>query len=200
MMRALALFGAVELAAAHGSMSQPRSRNQHGLKIDGSDCDPAKFGNRNACTAACMGEACEWFNDGCVIGCDTCSNSGLNGNYGDFNCTTHGVRTADPPMPASVLPQNFRTWDIKGLGPNKVTTNHPWRAPGHSPITNPCGIASGTVPGLPGGGDGRGKPPAVPVGYPRAMNGTELPPLDGAPTPWKAGQTAEVAWAILANQ
>ena len=39
--------------------------------------DPAKFGDyEGACTAACLGQACEWFNDGCVIGCDTCSNSG----------------------------------------------------------------------------------------------------------------------------
>ena len=78
------------------------------------------------------------------------------------------------------------------LGWNAVRAlrKHPWRAPGHSPISNPCGIASGTVPGLPGGGDGHGKPPAVPTGYKRAMNGTDLPELEGGPTSWSESSNA----------
>ena len=98
MLRAGVVLAVVKLADAHGSMSQPRSRQQHGLNIDGSNCappqrfaprpalrwpaahrccsrmlltrgpcpgDPSKFGNSAACTAACMGEACEWFNGKC---------------------------------------------------------------------------------------------------------------------------------------
>jgi len=152
-----------------------------------------------------MGEACEWFNDGCVIGCDACSNSGEyycnepmpNGEKSSCyppasqnGCTVDGKLSDEPPMPAESLPHEFRTWDMNGHSPSwgvtgkSMTANHPWRAPGHSPISNPCGIASGTVPGLPGGGDGHGKPPAVPTGYKRAMNGTDLPELEGGPTSW----------------
>ena len=40
MIRAAAVLAAVKLADAHGSMSQPRSRQQHGLNIDGSNCAP----------------------------------------------------------------------------------------------------------------------------------------------------------------
>ena len=177
-----------------------------------------------------MGEACEWFNDGCVIGCDACTNSGeyycdepIRGSNpprksscyppaSQNGCRVNGKLSDNPPMPVEVLPLEYRTWDINGkpgctdcspswgVTGKSMTENHPWRAPGHSPVTNPCGIASGTVPGLPGGGDGHGKPPAVPVGYKRAMNGTDLPQLDGSPTTWKAGSIQEVAWAILANQ
>ena len=249
MLRAAVVLAVVKLADAHGSMSQPRSRQQHGLNIDGSNCappqrfapalrsvgepridraahrccsrmlltrgpcpgDPSKFGNSAACTAACMGEACEWFNDGCVIGCDACSNSGEyycnepmpNGEKSSCyppasqnGCTVDGKLSDEPPMPAESLPHEFRTWDMNGHSPSwgvtgkSMTANHPWRAPGHSPISNPCGIASGTVPGLPGGGDAHGKPPAVPTGYKRAMNGTDLPELEGGPTSWSESSNA----------
>ena len=180
--------------------------------------DPSKFGNSAACTAACMGEACEWFNDGCVIGCDACSNSGEyycnepmpNGEKSSCyppasqnGCTVDGKLSDEPPMPAESLPHEFRTWDMNGHSPSwgvtgkSMTANHPWRAPGHSPISNPCGIASGTVPGLPGGGDGHGKPPAVPTGYKRAMNGTDLPELEGGPTSWSESSNAANALSAM---
>jgi hypothetical protein len=161
-----------------------------------------------------MGEACNWFNDGSFIGCDTCSNEGdwnddckenCYGHFKENGCTAGGVPTDDPAMPAEILPHEFRTYDIRGLSPSwnvtgkSMTQNKPWRAPGHSPITNPCGIASGVVPGLPGGGDGHGKMPPVPQGSTKGMNGTDLKPLDKPPTKWEAGSVQEVAWAILAN-
>ena len=44
MLRAAAVLAVVKLADAHGSMSQPRSRQQHGLNIDGSNCaSPQRF-------------------------------------------------------------------------------------------------------------------------------------------------------------
>ena len=179
MLRAAALLAAPGLAAGHGAMGTPAPRAMRGLRLDGADCDPGDYGkqtngkgDKKGCSTACLGEACMWFNDGCVIGCDTCANSGTYGIYGQFKeegCKTNGVPNNEPPMPTEVLPAEFRTWDVRGkpgctdCSPNwkingySITKNHPWMAPGHSPVTNPCGISSGVVPNLPGGGDGHGK-------------------------------------------
>ena len=201
--------------AGHGSMNHPPPRQMRGLALDGSDCDPSAFpGNKDACKPACMGEACNWFHDGSFVGCDTCSHAGdwnddcheaCYGHFQENGCTVNGVPTDHPPMPAERLPTEYRTYDLRGLSPSygvtahSMTQNKPWTAPGHSPISNPCGIASGVVAGLPGGGDGHGKMPPVPRGATKGMNGTGLAPLDIPPTKWKAGSTQEVAWAILAN-
>ena len=83
-----------------------------------------------------MGEACNWFNDGCVVGCDRCSNGG-GSTAADVGCTVNGVPSADPPMPAVTLPHELRTYDLHGRSIKNVTKNHPWLAPGHSPQTNP---------------------------------------------------------------
>jgi hypothetical protein len=113
-----------------------------------------------------------------------------------------GIPTNDPPMPAEALPHRFRTYDIKNLSQSwdctgKSAIDHkPWTAPGHSPIANPCGIASGVKAGLPGpggkpGGDGHGKPAPVPKGSTQGMNGTDLKPLDNISTTWEAGSVQE---------
>jgi hypothetical protein len=203
------------LVLSHGSMNQPGPRQMRGLKADGSDCDPKDFnGNKDACRTGCIGEACNWFTDGSFIGCDTASNEGdwnddctenCFGHFKENGCTVDGVPTDHPSMPAEVLPHEFKTYDLRGLSPSwgvtgqSMTQNKPWTAPGHSPITNPCGIASGVVAGLPGGGDGHGKNPPVPKGATKGMNGTDLKPLDTPPTQWKAGSEQEVAWSIIAN-
>jgi len=122
----------------------------------------------------------------------------------------NGVSTNEPPMPAETLPFKYRTYDLRNLSYSwsclgKSATDHkPWTAPGHAPIANPCGIASGVKPGLPGlggksGGDGHGKPAPVPKGSTQGMNGTDLKPLDKISTKWEVGSVQEVAFAIIAN-
>lgn len=68
----------------------------------------------------------------------------------------------------------------------------PWRAPGFAPSMNPCGKAGAFKPSS-------GNPAEVPAGHHQYDNGTALPALLGNTTVWKAGHTAEVAWAISAN-
>jgi len=156
-LRAAALLSCATTIRAHGAMGTPAPRAMRGLKLDTSDCVPGDYGknaqkSHNGCQVGCLGEACMWFNDGCVIGCDKCANNGVYGLYGTFKeegCTTSGVPTEDPPMPAETLPHEFRTYDIQGkpgctdCSPNwkinghSITKNHPWMAPGHSPVTNP---------------------------------------------------------------
>ena len=137
MLRAAALLAALDAAAGHGSMSTPPPRNMHGLKRDGSDCNPKDYpSNPHACGTACMGEACNWFNDGCVVGCDRCSNGG-GSTAADVGCTVNGVPSTDPPMPPVTLAHELRTYDLHGRSIKNVTKNHPWLAPGHSPQTNP---------------------------------------------------------------
>jgi len=59
---------------------------------------------------------------------------------------------------------------------------------------NPCGVAGGDI--VPGGISKGGNPPyKVRVGF----RGDKLDPLPGNKTVWKAGGTAEIQWAIIAN-
>ena len=104
MLRAAALLAVPALAAGHGAMGTPAPRAMRGLRLDGADCDPGDYGkqtngkgDKKGCSTACLGEACMWFNDGCVIGCDTCANSGTYGIYGQFK---EEVRS---PQPATMM-------------------------------------------------------------------------------------------------
>ena len=40
--------------------------------------------------------------------------------------------------------------------------------------------------------------PVVPKGFPQGMNGTDVPPVPGVLTKWKAGSVQETSWAIIA--
>jgi len=84
-----------------------------------------------------------------------------------------------------------RSWDPHGQSSHgDFTKYNPWRAPGHAPVVDPCGVASGMT--------NPSSYATIPAGYEATAKGTEVLP-EGPKTYWKAGATAEVAWALSAQ-
>merc|ERR550514_2515597 len=144
-------------------------------------------GQRYHWGGACTGDLCLWFNQGCYIGCDSCSREmPAGGNQGT------DPPPCDHPMEPT-LPFEFRTWNIKNLSVQGDWTKYrPWRAPGHAPVSDPCGVAGGYRVQRGGGGE-------TPVGAKQGDLGSKLPPLDRVHTEWTAGGVAEVGWMVGAN-
>jgi len=163
----------------HGVMYEPPVRNSLGLTFP---------------EVSCAGGSCQWFNQGCTIGCKNVSGkSGL--SKGGVDCEDH----AEPTI--QFEDKNLRTYAIGEVYHLRTpwhdwTKYHPWRYPGSAPVADPCGVAGGSFePGSVFAGI------LAPLGVPQGSKGTEAPynlPLL-AKTVWIAGSTAEVAWAIDAN-
>jgi len=124
---------------------------------------------------------CLWFNQGCQIGCPSCTGA---------NCIDDGKTApccANPMAPTN----DIRTYQNAAFGYD-FTKHNPWRAPGFAPIESPCGIAGGWyTKGKPGNG---GYPPQ---GIKQGADGRSQPasPI----TKWVVGTKQMVSWSILAN-
>lgn len=192
---ALALFAAV---AGHGSMLVPQPRQSHGQVYDGANACGSEHPYSNAtspgyyCGLGCIGEACLYYQIGCFAGCPTCSYVGK-----DLYPTASDLQKAGncKPIAATLNDKSLRTYNVDDASSNGDWTKvNPWRAPGTAgrgnPQFQPCGVNSGANPSFP-------LPPAA--GQPDFANGTDLPPLTGNKTVWRAGATAEVEFGIYAN-
>lgn len=181
MMRALLCFSASVLAAGHGGLLLPPSRNNHG-NVDPNDYTPLGP-PRNG--GPCAGGLCYWFNQGCYIGFANCTNiMPASGNV-------YGGLDVDPVLEPSLNDLQLRTWNLANLsGYGDWTRYHPWRAPGFAPVTDPCGVAAGYLD------DGHYGGKTVPPGAKQGDLGSQLPPLDGVRTAWQAGGVAEVGWML----
>ena len=177
--------------AAHGGLTYPPPRNNH------NNINPFNLSKESSYHngGPCAGDECLWFSEGCWTGCDTCSRlmpntstvPGGGGNYyGTPNCNKF-TRVAP------TLPEAYRTWNIGNPSKNgDWTKDHPWRAPGRAPVSDPCGVAGGYVQPRGGGGE-------TPVGSKQGDPGSKLPPLKGVTTQWLAGDSVEVGWMVGAN-
>mmetsp|Transcript_36365 Transcript_36365/g.67687 ORF Transcript_36365/g.67687 Transcript_36365/m.67687 type:complete len:507 (+) Transcript_36365:60-1580(+) len=166
MERLLVALG-VARAAAHGAMYEPPTRNSAGMSL---------------LSPTCPGGSCQWYNQGCTIGCKNMS--GLH---------APGEACDDPAEPTLKWGEDdeFLQYHEDGYGGN--TTYHPWRYPGSAPIDDPCGITGGARLPL-----GQWDPPP---GFKSGVHGSDLrvlPPLLDK-THWVAGSQVEVAWGIAAN-
>lgn len=178
MLRTSACF-LVGSASGHGAMTLPATRMSTSLKKGGlcEGTDP---------TVPYQNETCFWFNEGCSIGCNSCSKdcSHVKSAFG-FCC------------PEQIQPTNNdpRTRTFKDLfGKLDVAMRfNPWRAPGFAPVYDPCGLAGGMLPGE----AGKINPP--PPGVPQGMRGQDLPEVPALKMTWAAGSVQEVAWGINAN-
>lgn len=190
-MRTVLAFSFISAVTGHGMMVTPRPRNS----VDWLEVPNAPHkGIHNTFTicqnltgAACNnGQAAYWYSQGCFIGCKTCDHesgrrqtdlckSGFVGKLPDFAIAVN--RNAERNSPYDIYRHN------------------PWRAPGHAPIADACGLAGGTpwVKMAPEEGQYLNTTHAH-----HGMTGTSLPPLDSG-TVWKAGGEAEVVFAVKFN-
>ena len=188
----LALVALASTARAHGGLAFPVPRNNFGnvavtnLTYQPGSHIPSWQGG------SCAGDMCLWFNEGCFIGCENCSSEiptlpGASGEVPDRyikpNCKNYMAPT---------LPEYARSWNI---GNRSVygdwTRTHPWRAPGHAPVADPCGVAGGTREYNPVGGE-------TPLGAKQFAPGSALPKLN-ITTEWVAGSVVEAGWMIGSN-
>lgn len=181
MVRSALAATAIASAAGHGSMTHPRPRNALS-----SPAAAASWGS----DLSCHGDACYWYQVGCMIGCPTCQADLAHKGCGSELCCT----AAEGLMEPTNNDPEFRTWDAHSESYNPdLHKYNPWRAPGKAPVNDPCGLASGA------------KSPAhanaysaVPAGYTAGDKGSEVLPEQEA-TLWKAGATATVGWALSAQ-
>ena len=191
MLRVTLLAALAARAAAHGGLTFPRPRNNYGrqdpsMRVKGNNKGTGAFHNNGA---FCTGDECLWFNEGCWIGCPTNCSSKMPANNPkakgykktpEFTWNTYGEPNCENWSPMEpTLPEKYRTWNIGNRSPmGDFTKYHPWRAPGHSPTVDPCGMGGAYMSEAEGG--------LSPEGSELFARGSELPV--GARTSWRAGQ------------
>jgi hypothetical protein len=166
-------------AAAHGSMTYPKPRNA----MSSPGTNPSGDGD-----LSCVGDACFWYHVGCSIGCPECYNKnvGKTSLYAEPHCTKEQGLIE----PTNNDPE-YRSWNSDGDSRcGDFTKYNPWRAPGKSPVNDPCGQASGFGDTTSGA--------EVPMGYSAGDYGSQVLPAT-EPMYWKAGGTAQVGWALSAQ-
>lgn len=154
-------FQMFQRAESHGSMYEPPSRNSQGMSL---------------LAPTCPGGACQWYNQGCAIGCPEIT----------------GLQTGceKPVEPSLKDGEDDELLQYKDDGYGNPTIDHPWRFPGKSPVADACGITAGYIEP-----EGQLNPPP---GFSTGASGRELPKLLDQ-TVWVAGSVVEVAWAMAAN-
>ena len=177
--------GILASAAAHGGLTWPPPRNNHGNISPSNFTKPSH--NSYWDGGPCAGGTCLWFSEGCYAGCDNCTAEMPDGgNY--FGPPPSWCTPKEPS-----LPEQYRTWNLENKSTHgDFTRYHPWRSPGYAPVIDPCGIAGGYHTERGGGGE-------TPIGAKQGDLGSKLPPLDGVHTEWKAGGVATVGFMLGAN-
>merc|ERR1711865_1330300 len=192
------------LVAAHSNLIKPKPRNA----ID-SELPEWKDGNapyywvpnlpnindgtpcacRNGTDVCAPAQTCLWFSVGCTIGCKECDG----GDKGSSNpnkkdrCGGGMKATNNDPM--------HRTLNRAAEAGSDAdwTKFNPWRAPGHAPVFDPCGRASGSYQATGGKGE------FTDTKYAKLGDlGSHLPKYDTG-TVWQSGSTVEAMTSIRAN-
>lgn len=198
---ALLLLCAVERAASHGALVHPRSRNS----VDAFDALakkkplPITFAQ---CVNASGGDTCSngqsafWYSQGCFIGCPECDH--MSGRRQTDLCKLGFVGK----LPSEAIAVNRAFANGTAVPRDSIYDiyrHNPWRAPGHAPVADPCGLAGGTPWYDPSPEEGRYYNTSFAH---HGMKGTDLKPLPRdlyQPEKWKIGGTAEVSWNVWAN-
>eukprot|EP00439_Symbiodinium_sp_Y106_P053926 s1933_g7.t1 len=148
-------------ARGHGAMYEPPSRNSAGLSL---------------LSPTCPGGSCQWYSQGCTIGCPEIS--GLH---------EPGDACANPAEPMLTWEHDAEFLQYKDDGYGGDTKYHPWRYPGAAPVGDPCGTTAGQLDPPPGFGTG--------------VDGSDFKVLPSLleQTVWQPGAEVEVAWGLAAN-
>lgn len=171
--------------AGHAEMYEPPSRSTGGVAVG---------------TPNCAGGSCLWFNNGCFIGCPSCTGTD---DVSKEECPNPAFPTIplghpwfgtifyDPILYCLENPADCQK--AKDVGFFNDIHRNPWRAPGTAPVYNPCGVNGGGYVNGPHGTGGRAF-----FGFQQGWKGTEVSPLLRQTT-WIAGSTVEVAFGLTAN-
>ncbi len=199
--------------AGHSSLVSPRPRNAVDADLEpwkGAEWGPGTLPHNASCkhpahedvgpyghcwACACVNgtepcdvaQTCLYFSQGCSIGCDTCDGLESNPNTRD-RCGRNYTATNNDP--------EFRTYDrnVPALSPEDRYRWNPWRAPGHAPVYDPCGMA--------GGGP---KWVSTQLSFIDTKHnkqgdlGSKVLPRSPTGVVWRSGDTVEAKWSIRAN-
>ncbi|CAE7354429.1 unnamed protein product [Symbiodinium sp. CCMP2592] len=154
-------------ARGHGAMYEPPSRNSAGLSL---------------LSPTCPGGSCQWYSQGCTIGCPE-----ISGLHEPGDACDH------PAEPTLTWEHDAEFLQYKDDGYGGETKYHPWRYPGAAPVGDPCGTTAGGKEPL-----GQLDPPP---GFGTGVDGSDFKVLPSLleQTVWQPGAEVEVAWGIAAN-
>eukprot|EP01047_Picozoa_sp_COSAG01_P033381 COSAG01_NODE_2453_length_7674_cov_13.713003_4_plen_185_part_00 len=181
-------------------MVHPRSRNS----IDAFDQLakktplPITFAASNRCVngsgGKCTnGQSAFWYSQGCFIGCPECDH--VSGRRQTDVCKRGFVGR----LPSEAIAVNRAFPNGTAIPRDSIYDiyrHNPWRAPGHAPVADPCGLAGGTPWYKPAPEEGRFYNTSFTY---HGMRGTDLKPLPRdvyTPVTWKIGSTASVSWNV----
>ena len=132
------------------------------------------------------GQSAYWYSQGCFIGCPECDH--VSGRRQTDLCKSGFVgQLPDEAIAVNRAAVRNSAYDIY--------RHNPWRAPGHAPVADACGLAGGTPWAEFAPEEGRyAETPHARHG----MRGIDLPEMPTGAV-WKAGGEAEVVWQVRFN-
>lgn len=172
--------------SGHGAMTYPTPRTNHTMAysglcrlemgIPGTHIHAPSLGGYEP-----VDVTCSWYSEGCIIGCNECS--------ADCGVVEAAFKKCCPTQMEPTLPENLRTYQNFAGRLDIGMKYNPWRAPGFSPVMDPCGVVSG----------GQNHAPYYHPSIKDSTKGSQLPELPGPKPIWPQGSEQDVAWNIIAN-
>ena len=137
-MRATTLSALVGVAAGHGSMIMPPSRNSvdadlpawaHGKFPETGLIEPYTCSCSNGTSECSSGQSCFWFSQGCSVGCSKCTGNGTRMPNLD-HCPEERSAGYDPLKAEGALNPRYRTVNLNSTpgSVNDIWKYNPWRA------------------------------------------------------------------------
>jgi len=141
------------------------------------------------------GQACFWFSNGCSIGCPKCDGI-TRGPIPSEPKFAHKMDVCGLNYTATICDPKLRTVNtgVECGSEKDYYYYSPWRAPGSSPVFDPCGMAGGT----PKAGGYGAKYKTTPHAKQGDLGSKTLPERPTG-TVWHAGHAEEVAFTIQSN-
>ena len=146
------MLALTSLVLGHASLIMPPSRNAidselapwaHGKHPMTGWIEPYNCNCTNGTEAECnSGQSCFWFSQGCTIGCAECDGQGQ--RYPSWD---HCPGTPKPSAFTDGTYLDKKWWTANQRATpgsfEDIWRFNPWRAPGHAPIFDACGMAGG---------------------------------------------------------
>ena len=184
----------------HASMIMPPARNSidselpawsHGKHPETGVIEPYNCACTNGTEAECnSGQSCFWFSQGCTIGCAACD-----GNGQRYPSWDHCPGTPNKP-PATYLDKKYWTANTNATvgSTEDIWRFNPWRAPGHAPVFDACGMAGGNYVEVFNAGAYNAT-----VHAKQGDLGSKVLKPRPSGTVWKRGDTVKARWQMTAR-